>query len=305
MKLTYVLGNTWVLEGDTLVTLYRLGNGRCILIDSGRSFEQEEMFQALELAGLIPVGVMSTHLHSDHTGNNAWLKKTYDCLTALPEGEARPTLFPTAVKEYLYFYTPQMALDIQGGNLAQPDRLIPRDAELFNFCDVTFRIVHTPGHTSDHIAIITPDNVCHVGDALISNELMRAKMPYALSIQQMLKSAQLLGSLNCNSYIVSHRGIHTEIDTVISETRKLFMQRAEDICALIRRPMTFYEVWTTANDHFKLLSSRISMVLMIERNLRSFLDYLVDTGHISIVARAGMFYYTPNTKNLEAVPLCH
>lgn len=126
-------------------------------------------------------------------------------------------------------------------------------------------------------------------------------MPFALNIQLMMERAQLLNSLNCSAYVVSHRGVHIEINTVVSGTCNLFMQRAEEIRALIRWPMTFSEVWAATNDHFKLFSSRTTMVLMIERNLRSFLDYLVDAGRIALVVSAGMLYYAPKTENPEMI----
>ena len=35
MKLTQVKGNTYVLEGEELIPLYILDNGKCILLDTG------------------------------------------------------------------------------------------------------------------------------------------------------------------------------------------------------------------------------------------------------------------------------
>ena len=35
MKLTQVKGNTWVIEANQLIPLYRLGEGRCVLLDTG------------------------------------------------------------------------------------------------------------------------------------------------------------------------------------------------------------------------------------------------------------------------------
>ncbi len=46
-----------------------------------------------------------------------------------------------------------------------------------------FRILYTPGHSAGHICTVTPDNVCYVADALLSHELLEAKLPYYLSQQ--------------------------------------------------------------------------------------------------------------------------
>ena len=35
MNLTQVKGNTWVIEANQLIPLYKLEDGRCVLLDSG------------------------------------------------------------------------------------------------------------------------------------------------------------------------------------------------------------------------------------------------------------------------------
>ena len=70
MKLTQVKGNTWVLEGFELIPLYKVDEGHCILLDTGLAQEREELEQALEEAGLTPVGILCSHAHVDHAGNN-------------------------------------------------------------------------------------------------------------------------------------------------------------------------------------------------------------------------------------------
>ena len=42
MQLTQVKGNTWVIEANQLIPLYKLEDGRCVLLDSGLLEEREE-----------------------------------------------------------------------------------------------------------------------------------------------------------------------------------------------------------------------------------------------------------------------
>ena len=37
MKLSQVKGNTWVIEANQLIPLYKLGDGRCVLLEIGRA----------------------------------------------------------------------------------------------------------------------------------------------------------------------------------------------------------------------------------------------------------------------------
>ena len=43
MNLTQVKGNTWVIEANQLIPLYKLEDGRCVLLDSGLLEEREEL----------------------------------------------------------------------------------------------------------------------------------------------------------------------------------------------------------------------------------------------------------------------
>ena len=43
MNLTQIKGNTWVLEGQEFIPLYRLDERRCVLLDNGLVQEQEEL----------------------------------------------------------------------------------------------------------------------------------------------------------------------------------------------------------------------------------------------------------------------
>jgi len=54
MKLTQVKGNTWVIEANELIPLYKLDDRRCVLLDTGLLEEREELESTLLEAGLTP-----------------------------------------------------------------------------------------------------------------------------------------------------------------------------------------------------------------------------------------------------------
>lgn len=306
MKLNHVLGNTWVIEGSGLMGLYRLDESRCILLDSGEVFEREELARLLDSHGLNPIGVLCSHVHVDHSINNGWLRERYGTLAAVPAGEAQITRTPVAMKAYFYSAPPN-ALAKEFAGMASPvDTLIPWDARtpwmdcVFSFCGVDFRIIHTPGHSMDHVAIVTPDNVCYVGDAVISNEVLEAKLPYHIYPDMAIRSAEKLRDTRCAAYIVAHRGVHTDINAVVEASNAHIRRRAEEILSLITRPMTFSEIWAAVNEAFSLLSSRPIRAALMERNLRSFVDYLVDAGRLNWYAQRGMLYYAPVEDKHEA-----
>lgn len=306
MKLNHVLGSTWVIEGSGLMGLYRLDENRCILLDSGEVFEREELARLLDSHGLTPIGVLCSHVHVDHSINNGWLRERYGTLAAVPAGEVQITRTPVAMKAYFYSAPPN-ALAKEFAGMASPvDALIPWDARtpwmdcVFSFCGVDFRIIHTPGHSMDHVAIVTPDNVCYLGDAVISNEVLEAKLPYHIYLDMAISSAEKLRDTHCAAYIAAHRGVHTDINAVVEASNAHIRRRAEEILSLITRPMTFSEIWAAVNEAFSLLSSRPIRAALMERNLRSFVDYLVDAGRLNWYAQRGMLYYAPVEDKHEA-----
>ena len=58
MKLTQVKGSTWVIEANQLIPLYRLGEGRCVLLDTGLLEEREELEETLRGRGSPPRGAV-------------------------------------------------------------------------------------------------------------------------------------------------------------------------------------------------------------------------------------------------------
>ena len=83
MKLTQVKGSTWVLEANELIPLYLLDDRRCVLLDSGLAKEREEIEKTLLEAGLEPAGILCSHAHVDHGGNNRYFQEKYQIPVAL------------------------------------------------------------------------------------------------------------------------------------------------------------------------------------------------------------------------------
>ena len=84
MKLTQVKGNTWVIEAMALIPFYKLDSRRVILLDTGLREEGEAIEQTLLKNGLEPVGILCSHVHVDHCGNNRYFQEKYGIPVASP-----------------------------------------------------------------------------------------------------------------------------------------------------------------------------------------------------------------------------
>ncbi len=294
MKLTQVKGSTWVIEANQLIPLYDLGEGRCILLDTGLLEEREELERTLLDNGLTPARVLCSHAHIDHCANNGYFQEKYGTEVALTFPEAGMCANALTLKCYFLTLSPGTVEREAAAMIHEPDYFIPPNDGPFTLGGVKFQIIQTPGHSAGHICTVTPDNVCYTADALLSQELLNAKLPYNLSQQAAMDSREKLRGLGCDFYIMAHRGVcpGEEVGALIDGNQAMIRRRAEEILALIDRPMTASQIDEAACIYHQLFTHKPRRSLRFERNVRFFIEYLVDTGALAELCENGATYYS-------------
>lgn len=301
MKLKCVKGNTYVLEAaEALIPFYRLPDNTCILLDTGLLVDREDMEQTLLDHGLTPAGILCSHAHVDHCASNGYFQEKYHIPVALtyPESGMCSTLL--TLKCYFLTLSPDIVRQDASHMIHRPDVIIPDNDCTFEFCGVPFQIIQTPGHSSGHIAVITPDNVCYTGDALLSRECQAAKLPYALHHRTAIESRQKLIDLPCDYFIMAHQGVCTGADfpSLVRDNDELIYRRAGEILSLIQGPVLFSDINRLACAHFKLLTRQPRRALRFERNVRFFVDFLTEEGYLDMSCTDGTVFYTPSGKTI-------
>ena len=293
MELRQIEGNTWVAEATELIPLYKLDESRCILLDTGLLEEREELEGALLSHGLRPVGVLCSHAHVDHCANSGYFQEKYGAKIALTPPEAAMCSNILTLKCYFLTLPPDMVARESSCMVHTPDVMIPPENTLFSFCGAEFQIIYTPGHSAGHICTITPDKVCYTADALLSHEMLKAKLPYALSHQMAMESREKLRGLNCRRYIMAHRGVCSpeEIDGLIDANQELLRRRAGEILSLIVRPMSASQINEAVCIQDELFTKKPRRALRFERNIRFFVEYLTDLGELETFCKNGVVYY--------------
>ena len=302
MKLIHVKGNTYVLEGEELIPLYKVGEDKCILLDTGLLIERQELEESLLSNGLTPIGILSSHAHVDHCANNGYLQEKYHLPVALTWQEAGMCSSVMTLKCYFLTLTPGIVERESICMVHKPDVIVPAEDGPFEFAGVTFDIVHTPGHSSGHIAVITPDNVCYVGDALLSRDRQNAKLPYALQhIAARESRHKLARETHCDYYIMAHRGVCTGADfpSLVRDNDALYQRRCEEILALVDHPMTFSDINRAVCAHYTLLTRQPRRALRFERNVRFFVEFLADEGYLTMECIEGTVHYSQSGKKFE------
>ena len=293
MKLSQVRGNTWIAEGMELIPFYKVDQHRVILLDTGLKQEREELEASLLQAGLTPAGILCSHAHVDHCGSNAYFQQKYRIPVALTLPEAGICTSMLNIKCYFVLLSPASVERDASHMLHTPDVIIPPEDGPFSFAGATFRIVHTPGHSSGHISTITPDNVCYTADAVLSRELMGSKLPYNLSHAMAATSREKLRTLGCQAYIMAHRGVCSgeEIGPLLDDNHALVQLRAGEILELVDRPMSSSQIALAVCQRYQLFTRKPDRSLRFERNIRFFLEFLVDEGMLELTCTRGALHY--------------
>ncbi len=293
MDIRQIKGNTWVLEGIEWIPFYKLDAQRCILLDTGLGEEQESLEQALVNQGLTPAGILCSHAHVDHGGSNRYFQEKYHTPVALTAKEAGMCAGLLNLKCYFLLLPPGMVERESSNLIHTPDVIIPDVDGTFSFCGAEFQIIQTPGHSAGHISVVTPDNVCYVGDALLSRETLDAKLPYCLSHKLGMESREKLRGVNADVFLMAHRGMcrGEEFHQLVDDNQALAQRRAWEIFSLITQPMTVSQITQQVCLHFLLLSHKPARALRFERNIRFFVEFLVDRGDLSMELIQGVVHY--------------
>lgn len=296
MKIIEIKGDTCCIDtGMSYIPFYKINDEEIIMLDTGwAKGERKGIDRILEENNFKVAGIINSHAHIDHCGNNGYLKAKYNSVVAMPAYEAMVVSSAVNLKAYYSSQTLTEVTDHFGHMVCEADIMISDDQSKIYICGIKFKILHTPGHSPAHICIITPDNVAYVGDSLISYEVMAgAKMPYAYILREDLTSKTKLYELKCSKYIVAHKGTYDNIINLITDNINFYKHRADKIFDLIKRPMTMEEILGEVIKSFNIRVNTRYKYANIERMLRSYVEYLNETGKLELIMEKGFLKYYP------------
>lgn len=144
--------NAFVIEDDGLT-----------LVDTGLPGSTDKIFAALRQAGKNPADIkriILTHLHTDHAGNAADIKRRVNARVYAHQADARlleqgvsgrpMTLTPGITNRFIYQFFIKGA-----GNIVQPVAVEEQlqDGDVIPVAG-GIQVVHTPGHSAGHVALL-------------------------------------------------------------------------------------------------------------------------------------------------------
>lgn len=294
MEITKVEGNTFCIDtGMTYIPFYKINDREIIMLDTGwAKGEREGINELLEKNNFMVAGIICSHSHIDHIGNVSYLKEKYNSVVAMSAYEA---LICTSTTNLKLYYSSLTLSDIEehlGHMVCETDIMVFDSQDRVDVCGIEFGVIHTPGHSPAHICIITPDNVAYLGDALISYDVMEGvKMPYAFILKEDLKSKERLYDLTCSKYIAAHKGIYDDITKLITDNMQFYRGRADRVYDVIEGAMTMEDIMKAVIKKWKISVKSTYKYVVIEKMLRSYVEYLNETGKTELIMENGFIKY--------------
>lgn len=300
MKINHIKGNTYYIETkESYIPIYKMNNREIILLDSGRPRnERAIIYQTLEENNLVVSGIICSHAHVDHVGNNEFFKGKYNSIIAMTSYEAGNCNTLLGLKSFNYLSNVKSIESDFGDMLCHTDIKITEEQTSVTLCNINFEVIHTPGHSAAHICIITPDNVAYLGDLLLDSKILRsAKLPYSYCHLADLHSKKGLYHLKADKYVIAHKGVYEEIDSLITENISIIKSKAQAIQEMLSEGLSLNTLIHRVINQFHIKIDTPKKYLVVERNLRPYIDYLLDKRMIYMKYVDGDIHYYKKQKS--------
>jgi len=135
-----------------------------VVIDPGD--EADKILMALAESQLTVKYIINTHGHFDHVGANKKMKEATGAEILIHAADAD-------MLEQISIASQAFGMSVE--NSPPADRTID-EGDQITFGDITFNVIHTPGHSLGGISLST-DGVVFVGDSLFSGSIGRTDFP--------------------------------------------------------------------------------------------------------------------------------
>lgn len=303
MELIHIKGDTWAFRDWQLIPFYKLDDRRCVFLDTGMADQMDALDAALTEHELVPAGIIGSHAHIDHMGSHARFREKYGAVLALSLGEAALLASPLGLNyQYHDFTTDEVASDpLLGPPICLADRIILPHEDEIELCGARFGIVHTPGHTLDHICVRTPDGALYLADAMMTGRtLYRSKFPYAFSMKLYIASMTKLRGERADLYVVAHDGVYRSILPLIDLEIRFLQGRMREILDLVTDAVRTPEDLAAAICAAYRIHPRDHMDLSyFVRASQAYLVYLRELGLVEFVLEDDRGWYRRTARSFE------
>ncbi len=147
-------------HNEEVISFLLIGRERALLVDTGMGFVPIKPI--VRRLTQLPITVLNTHSHFDHTGGNWEFDGvlTFDTpLARARQSDGERASWAGQLRADLFFRAPPAGLD-PTTHTTRPYRIeaFVRDGESIDLGGRVFEVLHTPGHSADSIALLERGN---------------------------------------------------------------------------------------------------------------------------------------------------
>lgn len=197
---TTLTGMTSPDDGGTADT----GTDAAVIIDPAD--DPELILAKTAEMGLVPAWILLTHGHFDHTGGVAFIKKKTGAKVYIHGSDKEMLSDPV---KSLSFFTPD-----RGFEKSEADEEV-NDGDKLTLGDLTFEVLHTPGHTEGSVCYLLTDpgtgkKYMFSGDTLFRDSIGRSDT-YSGSGAKIMRSLKKLSALPDDYIVLPGHGPDTKL----------------------------------------------------------------------------------------------
>lgn len=291
--LEQVKGDTWcIVTGFCRIPIYLADRSRAVMIDSGlKNPDREGILSLLEKENIQVETLLTSHFHRDHIGNHNAIKKKYGSTVymtayAAVVGQERANLMTAGYEIY--------AMSKARGDYpaCTCDELIPWDADRITVSGIDFDLFWLPGHAVEQVGFVTPDGVAYVADTLLSDHVLESvRLPYYTCCRLDLEAKASLRNLRCDRYILAHNGICDDISGLIDRNIANVHKQLDMVERLATQWQTLEQLSVAVMTHLGIDLNATVKVLGSKRNIQVLVEYLVESGRLTVRVRDGFVEY--------------
>lgn len=291
-KIVPICGNTFYVKTPmALLPFYLPDEHTAVLMDAGLA-QDDSLGELFELLGIRVSAVLLSHMHFDHIGGVPSLRRHFGTKVYAP-APVNGVCIPMHESVALAACAPEVRR-FNESYFVQPDVVIPEDSTSVIVDGVAFEVIRCPGHTVDHTAYVTPDNVCYLGDLLISeNYLPMMNLLHIEDHAESVRSKQQLSARRFACCVAAHKGVFSgeEYAAVVQANEQKLAETREQIKSILQTPKAEQELIAALAERLGLAYESAVDRHTTTCSVRAFLSDLLCRNEIGTESKNGSAYY--------------
>lgn len=294
MTLNKLNNRTYYIPGTTNIGVYMLSEKDCVLIDT--TFYGKPAVKLLNIIKNKDLNVryiIHTHGHIDHIGADDLLSQHYSFKIYATPYEKTFIRYPNLTQSFLTSSKPLPTLNVDlRGLIADEIKGSTLEIEHNNI-----NIIKLPGHSREHIGIMTPDGILFAGDAIISPDLIdNIKIPYLYDVNKFNKSLYKIKKLSSTKKVEKVVPGHGKvIANSFTHIVDMNLNKIEKLMNLLlnilkKKPLTLEKIIKQFNKKLGI-NNKVSSHFITKSCLMSFLIYFMEKNRVETIFKENLLYY--------------